>query len=484
MIPIPEWAPDQPDLENAGATEALNVLPGLRSHRPFRTLQSTGAAASSVRIQGSVSLRALDGSVKNFSGDEKKLYLFGGTTHSDVSRTSDTYATPSEGMWRFGQLDDIAIAVNGANEPQAFTMSSSSVFDDLGGSPPSGARYIAVVGDVVVLGRYSSASNGLAWCAPGAVTTWASGGADEQIMYDGGQLRGIVGGQYLTVLQERAITLGTRTQYPLTFTFDKISLDKGCFAEWSIASHEAMIFFVSHDGIYMLQGAQIVPIGAEKVDRFFFNDLDQNYLYRVTGAVDPVNKLYILSYPGSGNMTGTPNKALIYNWQIQRWTRAEFECDFVSSAMTQSAWHTDNIDTLLTNTDANPDVSGDSSQFTGSGRILLSAFSDDHKLAFFDGENMAATVTTGEAQLSPGYRSFVSGVRVLADGGAPTCTLGTRNKPTDSVTWSSPVSQNDNAICPFRSEARFHRAKIQMPAGEEWSNIQGIEPEYRKAGYR
>lgn len=484
MIPLSEFAPDQPDLENAGATEALNVLPGLRSYRPFQSLQTTGAAASASRIQGSASFRALDLSVKTFSGDDKKLYSFGGATHTDVSRSSDTYATPAEGMWRFAQFDDLALAVNGADIPQAFTMGSSTDFDDLGGSPPTGARYIAVVGDVVVVARDGTTSNAVTWADTGTATGWATGAADNQAMFDGGQLMGLVGGENLFVFQERAIRLGTRTQYPLTFAFDKISLDKGCFAEWSIASHETLIFFVAHDGIYMLSGTQIVPIGAEKVDRYFFRDLDQNYLYRVTGAVDPVNKLYILSYPGAGNMTGTPNKALIYNWQVQKWTRAEFQCDLVSSAMTQSAWHTDNIDTLLTNTDANPDVSGDSSQFTGSGRILLSAFSADHKLAFFDGENMAATVTTGEAQLSPGYRSFVSGIEVMADGDTNTCTLGTRNTQREPVTWGSAVAENFNGVCPFRSEARYHRARIDKPAGDPWTNIQGIQPQARAAGRR
>ena len=46
-------------------------------------------------------------------------------------------------------------------------------------------------------------------------------------------------------------------------------------------------------------------IGGQKVDKWFYADLDQNYLHRITGTIDPINKLFFWSYPGAGNSGGT-----------------------------------------------------------------------------------------------------------------------------------------------------------------------------------
>jgi hypothetical protein len=307
-------------------------------------------------------------------------------------------------------------------------------------------------------------------------------------MPDGGQIMGIFGGDNLVVLQERCIRLGIRTDYPLTFTFDKIAQDKGCLAEWASAQHENLLFFLAHDGFYLLAGGQqLQPIGAEKVDRFFFehpeHGVDLNNLHRVTGAVDPVNKLYLVSYPSVGGGTGDPDKALIYNWQLGRWSRAEFGCDMLLSAMVQSSWNLDNIDTLIGNLDATT-LSLDDPAFTGSGRLFLAAFTSSHELGFFNGTTLAATVDTGEAQLTPGRRSLVTGVRPLVDGADASIALGTRNLLSDSVSFGAAVAMNDNGLCPARKDARFHRARIAIDAGERYSHILGVEPEFKASGTR
>jgi hypothetical protein len=340
---------------------------------------------------------------------------------------------------------------------------------------------------VAVLGRDGSNSNRVSWSDVESLD-WTTGAADIQDMPDGGQIMGIFGGDNLVVLQERCIRLGIRTDYPLTFTFDKIAQDKGCLAEWASAQHENLLFFLAHDGFYLLAGGQqLQPIGAEKVDRFFFehpeHGVDLNNLHRVTGAVDPVNKLYLVSYPSVGGGTGDPDKALIYNWQLGRWSRAEFGCDMLLSAMVQSSWNLDNIDTLIGNLDATT-LSLDDPAFTGSGRLFLAAFTSSHELGFFNGATLAATVDTGEAQLTPGRRSLVTGVRPLVDGADASIALGTRNLLSDSVSFGAAVAMNDNGLCPARKDARFHRARIAIDAGERYSHILGVEPEFKASGTR
>ena len=151
--------------------------------------------------------------------------------------------------------------------------------------------------------------------------------------------------------------------------------------------------------------------------------------------------------------------------------------------MVQSSWNLDNIDTLIGNLDATS-LSLDHPAFTGSGRLFLAAFTSAHELGFFNGSNMAARVTTGEAQLPPGRRSLVTSVRPFVDGGTPSITLGYRNLPGAAVTWTSAKAMNDNGFCPFRQDSRYFRAQIDMAAGEDWSHILGVEPEFVASGSR
>ncbi|HVR67420.1 MAG TPA: hypothetical protein VMT98_12310, partial [Verrucomicrobiae bacterium] len=54
------------------------------------------------------------------------------------------------------------------------------------------------------------------------------------------------------------------------------------------------IFNRDNPGFYALAGAQqLRGIGQNKVDRFFWNDVNQSHLHRISSAVDPVNKLYV-----------------------------------------------------------------------------------------------------------------------------------------------------------------------------------------------
>src|SRR5262249_24344625 len=147
IVPIGEWLPDLPAINNPGALEALNVIPASASYRPIASPLVSGNAASTSTIQGAISARGTDLSVRLFSGDGAKLYKFDGVNWSDVSRLSGgAYTVPATAMWRFTQFGDLLIAVNGVDAPQKFVMSSGANFTALGGTPPL-ARYVATVRD-------------------------------------------------------------------------------------------------------------------------------------------------------------------------------------------------------------------------------------------------------------------------------------------------------------------------------------------------
>ncbi len=482
MIPAGEWLPDLPAFENPGATEAKNVIPAATGYRPFPSLLAYSGSLAG-RAQGAFATRDAGGNGANFAADAAKLYKLSATTWSDVSRTAGgAYATASDGGWCFAQFGDLVVVVNFNDAPQKWQLGASANFAALGGTPPN-ARFVATVRDFVVLGRVAGFPNRVKWSGINNAETWTvspTTQADEQDLPDGGWIQGIVGGEAGTVLQERAIKRMTYVGAPLVFQFDEISGNVGATIEGSIAAFENMVFFAHASGFYLLRGAkELQAIGDHKVDRHFWTDIDQNYLYRVSAAVDPVGKLYVISYPGAGHSGGLPNKALIYNWAIGRWSRAEADVELLYPGLSQAGYTLDGLDAISGSLDALP-FSLDSAVWSGVGRQLLAGFDPAHRLGYFEGATLNAVVETAEAQLVAGRRALVRAVRPLVEGVAATgagitLQLGTRNTTVEPVIWTGPRGLDANGICPVRSNARYHRARIGIAAGTTWSHIRGVD---------
>lgn len=481
QINIGQWMPDQPPFENQGALEALNVIPAAKSYRPLAQFSAVTSALTA-RAQGWFSCRDLSGNIHNFAGDATKLYKLStdGLTWDDVSRSSGgDYATDASGGWSFCQFGNHVIAVNGVDAPQEFTLGTDTDFDALAGSPPT-ARFVATIRDFVWMGRVASANNRAQWSGIGDAETWATSQvtlADQQDIADGGFIMGLTGGDAGLIFQRNAIKRATFIGPPVIFQFDEISKNIGAMAEGSIAAYENDAFFLSDNGFYHCYAQlELKRIGAEIIDKFFLADFDQNYPHRITSAIDPQNSCYVLSYPGTGNDGGTPNKGLIYHWPTQRWARFEQEVELVYAAQSQSGFTLETLDNVSASLDTLP-YSLDSVNFTGSGRLQLAGFSTDHESGFFSGSAMAATVDTGEADLGQGRRAFVNSVRPIVDGTSFTATVKpiTRNLQSEAVTVGSAISLNASGEAKMRTNARYHRFRIEIAAGGTWKHIQGID---------
>jgi hypothetical protein len=237
------------------------------------------------------------------------------------------YACPSDGHWNFCLFGPHVLAFNGADAPQTFNIDTDTNFSALGGSPPA-ATYAAPVGDFVVAANTATNRSRVYWSGINDSTTRTPSQAtqsDLQELPDGGEITGIVGYSLSgVVFQRRAIRVMSYIGTPLVFQFQKISDGVGATIPGSIASYRDYIFFWDSTGFYMLVGAaQIVPIGDQRVNRYFWNNLNKNFLHRVTAAVDPVNGLYVVSYPSSNSADGTPDAMLVYRWAADRWARCE-----------------------------------------------------------------------------------------------------------------------------------------------------------------
>jgi hypothetical protein len=493
MIPFGDWLPDMPDLGNA-ATVALNVVPRPGgSYGPFPSL-SEYSNAITARCQGAYAGVDKDGAVGNFAGDASKLYKLNGITFDNVSRTAG-YTTAVDESWHFCQYGSRLVATNYADDVQTYVIGSSSLFQALSSGAPK-ARHCAIFDPgFLMLGNTNDSVDGVVpnrvwWSAYNDPTNFPTIGSStaeanqsdfNDLPYGGwvNALVGAVGGAAGLVFCDTAIYRIDYEGPPTVFRFTCIERQRGTPSPNSVVNVGPFAAFLGPDGFYLNDAQQSRPIGAGKVDKTFYADLNQNYFDRVYGTADPINKTIIWAYPSTSSQNGLCDSALIYSWESDRWAKASFNCELIFRAMSASMT-LEELDALGYTLDTLP-LSLDSRGWSG-GSILLSAFSTSHKYALFTGTNLQATLETGEFD-TKGQFSYVRGVRPYVNGGAPTVSIGYRNTPGGSVAYTTPSTMGDDGMAPQHISTRFPRAQIVIPASS-WTHAQGVEPEFEVEGWR
>jgi hypothetical protein len=395
------------------------------------------------------------------------------------------YAPGADGAWRFAQFGSLAIAVNGVDAPQKFDLGVGARWLALDGSPPAGT-FIATVRDFVVMGKIGSTPQRVQWSGFNNATIWGSDPAlqdDLQDLPDGGDVTGVAGGEYGIIFQEAAVRRMTYEGPPTIFRFDKIATDVGASVPNSIASLIDMAFFLHQSGFYMVQGGQTVtPIGRGKVDKFFRAEFDATNHFRSSAAIDPVRGHYVFAYPSNGS-NGTPNRLLIYNWRIQRWSRAILSCELVFGGVSQQAYTLEDLDAFGDGTLEGLPYSLDSSFWSGPQSLLLFGFDTAHHSGSFSGPTLEATVETAEFNPADGRRSVIRGCRPLIDGSAPTVAIGARETQQAAVAYGPAAGLTPAGLAPLYASGRYFRARAKIPAASTWSNAQGIDDlDVRPAG--
>jgi Ubiquitin-activating enzyme E1 FCCH domain len=400
-------------------------------------------------------------------------YTSGGTAQKELF-----YSPGGDDTWRFTQFGPLAIAVNGVDAPQAFDLAVGTRWAALAGSPPI-AAFVTTVRDFVLMGKIGTTPQRVQWSGINNANLWGSipaNQADIQDLPDGGNITGLVGGEYALIFQETSVRRMTYEGPPIIFRIDKIANDIGCSVPGSLASLIDMAFFCHKSGFYMVQGGQtITPIGRGKIDRTFWAEFDETNQFRASAAIDPVRGLYIFAYPANGN-NGTPNRLLIYNWLTGKWARAQVTCELVFGGVSQQSYTLEQLDAFNggTTLDTLP-YSLDSSFWSGPVSLLLFAFDTTHKSGSFSGPTLAATVETAEFAPGNGTRSVVRACRPLIDGGSPQIQVGARETQQGIVAYGPSVGLTPAGLAPVYQSGRYFRVRATTLAGDLWSNLQGID---------
>jgi hypothetical protein len=471
-----EWTPDQPGLTN-GLQRAENVYAKLVGYGPLPTVVDYSAAASE-NLNNVVAAKTTVGATLIFASGNTKLFKLDSADLSldDVSK-SGGYSTSAEERWRFTQFGNVVIAANGQAKLQGFNVNSSSLFADLAADAPV-SKYVTVVRDFVVSGNVQSSNpNRVQWSALGDESSWTASAttqADFQDIPDGGTVVGVTGGEFGLVFMDRAIHRMSYVGSPLVFQFDNISRNLGCYEQNSLIQYGGTSFFLADDGFYACDGQNVVPIGDEKVNRFFFDNVDEATLYLMSAAVDPAKKLIIWAY--ASNNSATVDSLLIYNFKTQRWTSGTTTADRIASTSTPAATLEGldvygNLDTILT--------SFDSRLWLG-GKLQLAGV-DGAKIVTFTGANATAYLETGDVEV-PGATSAITMIKPIVDNGSASVAVESRRLLNEAISFGTQTAADAENRVSIRSVGRYHRLQL-TPTGS-WTSVVGADIELNGLGTR
>lgn len=479
MLEFAAWAPDRYSLDSAVAKEALGVLPKASSYGPWPGLASTSAAITEP-VRGAYAARKSNGTFVVFAGTATDLYKYASlSSWTTVTRSvGGDYATPTDGFWSFCQFDNILIATNGVDAPQYIDIDSGTNFAAISGAPI--AKFCKTVGDHVFLCQLGSAQGPRA--SAGEIQVMWSGQRDplhwtlnEKLcdfatFWDGGFVQGVtslIAG--IVVLRTGIQKFGIGQYKP--FEFVPVLDAQGTDSPYSIVQDEGSTYFYSPGG-FVAVGQGVEKIGSEVADDWFFENANPNRINEVQGALDPIKKRIFWAFYTNGNSTDTFDHIICYDTRLKRWTHSPFNVTTVFPAFSPG-WTLADISAAYPTLDSVPYPLG--SRVWQGGAPGIAAFGDDDKLSFFAGNNVLATVQTSRFQPMPGRRAFVNGYRAIDDTSAGTGRVSISERPQTTETWLTAESINDQGVIPARASGRYMRIERSIPAGTDWSDLQGVD---------
>jgi len=432
----------------------------------------TIAAVINTSVNGSFTVSAV--TTNTFTYNNSGTDIVSG---ADTGTVTFVYTTPTDQRWRFTQFGNVIIAANGGNRLQGYNLNAAGTFQDLAADAPA-SRYITIVRDFVVSG-YVGADfpNRVQWSALGDESSWTNSAttqADFQDIPDGGAVVGVTGGEFGLVFLDRAIHRMSYVGSPLVFQFDNISRNLGCYEANSIIQYGGTSFFLASDGFYACDGQQIIPIGNEKVNRYFYNDAEESLINLMSVAVDPLRKLIIWSYASTSS--AVPNKLLIFNFQTNAWSSGTT----LASRVASSASPAFTLDGL--------DIFGNLEQIESSfddrvwlGGKMQFAGVRNTKIVTFSGANNTAYIETGDIEM-PGTTSAITLAKPIVDNGSGSVALVSRRLLSEQVIFGSQTAADAENRVSLRGVGRYHRLQL-TPTGQ-WTNAVGLDVDMNPLGTR
>lgn len=476
-IKADEWLPDLVMWGEQALINAKNVTPGRMGFRPLKSYVGLTTAMGSTRARGARSFRRDTGSLTTIAGNLSDLYKFtlSGKTWTDISDA--TYALEEDHFWSMTQFGTLAIMTSFKHPVKKYDIvTAPATVTDLGGSPPK-ARIAITVRDNVCLGNIEDYPSRIQWSATNDAEGWTvgTGESDFQDFPEGGQVMAGIGGNVGYWFQERMIrAMHYAPGSPYIYQIDPIDEARGSLTRRGLVSVGSTGFYLAHDGFFRFNNGQSVPIGADKVDNWFFDNVSSPFVSRTIAGLDPKKKLVFWAFISTENADNTENafcdKVLIHHWPTGRWAWASIRVSTFLDMVFPAGTTLDDIpdmDDLTTTSLDGPDFNADGI----SSEVAL--FSDDFKMGFLNGANMEALFEYERLQFFAPNRQIIHSVMPIVDAFGVEAALAGREHIAASESFGSYVPQEATGIIPFNASARMHDLRVKVPS-TSWTHSRGV----------
>ena len=471
-VTFTEWLPDQPGVVGA-LTNARNVFPKAVGYGAFPEEEDYSDAASEDLNNTAAGVNS-SGDVKIFASGATKLFLLDSADLSLNDVSGSTYT--STDRWRFVQFGNYMIAANGKNIVQYADMATTTIsFASLDASAPT-SKFVTVVRDFVVTGNTNTSSAQLVWSGINNPNTWSNTAvtqSDNQIIPDGGEIKGVTGGEFGLILLERSIVRMSYVGSPIIFQFDNIARNLGCFEPNSVVQWQGITYWLADDGFYACNGESIEAIGAEKINRFFWSTVRDSEIAEMSTAIDPFRALIMWGYPSNDG----DYRVLVYHIPTKKWSFAETNANRIADITTPQV-NLEDLDSYSASLDA-LETSLDSRQWLGG--YYLVAGVRGAKIISFTGQSKTARITSADLE-SGSNMSMVTLVRPIVENGSASVAVDSRFNLSEAVNFPVEAAADAENRVGFRSLGRYHRVRV-IPSGN-WTTAIGFEVDIQQAGMR
>jgi hypothetical protein len=483
-----EWLPDQPNVNNPGALEALNVLPFGQNYAPFCSHEPQVNGATPDTVHGAISSSLSGGITQLYAGTANGLYTrLAGAPFVLLQAV----AVNQDFSWQFIPFKTLMVALHQDIFPVKMVLGATAAPVAVGGTPPRAACG-AMCGDFLVLGNllddpdaaHAAAPNRIRWSGLKNIdANWITDNTTQADYNDmppeGGDVIAISGRTTMTIFQERKISFGRYVNLPSVWDIETVEEDVGCIARDSVVSVGAYKFFIAQDGFRVWNGTNSTPIGDGKVDKYFFNRMNYGRRGRIVGAAYTKKGCVAWAFPTSSD--GALNEIILYNYRDNRWSHSIQTIEYLLS----SAVSTTTTEDLIGFTDDYAGSYVDDPSYVAGGRRLLAAFNQLHNYGLYSGVNMAATIDTGEYSGPNNNRVFVNNARPLVNIAQPLATvtpIGRDQNEGGALLFGTPVGLEVDGTCPILADARYLRFRTDIQAGANWDLFRGIEVSRKSGG--
>ncbi len=415
----------------------------------------------------------------SFVSEGGVAYLVAGTANglarlSAGQWTDLVVALSVPGRWRFAQFGNHAIAVHG--EPTYQIDLEAGTASQIPGAPTAVA--VCVVGDHVVYAQPNGDILRVRWSAFGnhLGNTLGVDQCGDQPMLTGGEVMGVAGGEYGVILQRQRLVRMQRTgDADAPFLFDEITPNFGCASKASIAQAGNTVFFLSDRGFLALDdGQSIRPIGNEKFDRSFQEQIAPEDYERLWSVVDPTRSIVMWGIPGQG---GT---VWCYNWVLDRVSTLRMNFDGLFAGFENSVT-LEHVDALHPSVDAMP-YSMDDPRWSGGAPRLYVVQND--RVGTLGGALLPAVLET--AQFAPAGERGLRMRAVWPDTDAMqgvTVSVTQRQRQGETGTKRNASSMQPSGRIPCQARGRYMQVRLVIDS-QDWSRIGGFEVEGEAGGVR